>query len=453
MKDYYKSLDVRETASAGEIRARWIELMRELHPDGKREGEAESPRLKEINEAYGVLKHSSTRAEYDLRRAYYRRKRTSLLRKMILPPGILIAFLIFGLIYSKRTEVPLLPDSTSPSARGSINRDVNAPSPPLMGDNRASNDIKLPNDLNSTKNSPPILNGKDSTTARKPPLSGEKDRKFPAPSTHRSITVAHLSSAADQKKQSARPKPPARIRESETSASVPKAIPRPIVEDGDIKLRELNSAKPLHPLRDIKASSTPGKSESAVPAQNTGAQTSHVRNPEDRESMDSLEESGTKTDPNNTSISVSHLLIAPNSSIGVEGQIAQSKPPSLIATEEELRKFLALYIAQYTQKDIDGFQSLFSPRAIQNGKHGSDEIRKIYSAFFDQSQELRYRLDDTRIEIYQNAVHVKAHYEVNQRLKKGMGKKVWRGDIRWILVRENGVLKIRYLDYKQRNSP
>lgn len=426
MKDYYKILGVRETASAGEIRARWIELIRELHPDGKKEGEAENRRLKEINEAYGVLKHSSTRVEYDLKRAFYRKKRGSFLRKVMLFPGILIALLIFGLIYSKRTKAPLLPGSTSPSARGSINIDVNPPSPPLSVDNRAPNDITVPNDLRSIKRSPPVPNGKESTTARKPPLSGPKDHKSPATSTDRSISVAHLSSAAGQRKQSAQPKPPRRKRKSETSASV---------------------------LKNVEAPSISLKSESPVITQDTVTQKSQGKNPEDRKKVDLHKESGTKTDPGNTPISVSHLIIAPHSSIAVEGQIAQSKPPSLIATEEEVRKFFALYIAQYTQKDIDSFHSLFSPGAIQNGKHGSDEIRKIYSAFFDQSQELRYRLDDTRIEIYQNAVHVKAHYKVKQRLKKGMGKKVWKGDIRWILVRENAVLKIRYLDYKQRNSP
>jgi hypothetical protein len=356
---------------------------------------------------------------------------------MILPPGILIALLVIGLIYLKKPKVPLLPDSTSSSARGSINKDAHLSSHPVSADNTASNDIRLPNDPNSIKKSPSVLDGKESTTARKPPLSGTRDRKPPATSANKRISVAHLPSAADQKKQPVQPKPPAHIRESEPSANVQRDIP----------------PKPSNPTDTVKSMPPLVKSESAVTPQNTGAQTSHAKIPEDRPSATPPEESGTKTDPSNPPISVAHLLLAPNSSIAVEGQIAQSKPPSLIATEEEVRKFFALYIAQYTEKDIDGFHSLFSPRAIQNGKYGSDEIRKIYSAFFDQSRELRYGLDDTRIEIYQNAVYVKARYNVKQRLKEGMGKKVWKGDIRWILIRENGILKIRFLDYKQQNSP
>ena len=62
-------------------------------------------------------------------------------------------------------------------------------------------------------------------------------------------------------------------------------------------------------------------------------------------------------------------------------------------------------------------------------------------------------MEDTRISIFQNAVRVKSRYKVDQILKKGRKKKVWKGDIRWILVRENGALKIRYLDYKEQKSP
>jgi hypothetical protein len=34
-------------------------------------------------------------------------------------------------------------------------------------------------------------------------------------------------------------------------------------------------------------------------------------------------------------------------------------------------------------------------------------------------------------------------------LKRTGEKRIWRGDIRWVLVRENGNLRVRYLDYKQ----
>jgi len=134
-------------------------------------------------------------------------------------------------------------------------------------------------------------------------------------------------------------------------------------------------------------------------------------------------------------------------------RIVQSKPPSLIATDEEVRQFFAGYVERYAQKDIDGFLSLFSPNAVQNQRDRFDEIKSIYSDFFDKSRELRYHIEDTKIEIYQNVVEVKGRYNVVQIGRKGGKKNVWRGDIYWVLVRENGALKIRFLDFRPQRSP
>ena len=73
---------------------------------------------------------------------------------------------------------------------------------------------------------------------------------------------------------------------------------------------------------------------------------------------------------------------------------------------------------------------------------------------FSQSKELRFYLQDVRIdiiEIYQNAV-VSARCEIVQILKKTEKRKAWKGEIRWVLIRENGALRIRYLDYEPEKS-
>jgi hypothetical protein len=57
-------------------------------------------------------------------------------------------------------------------------------------------------------------------------------------------------------------------------------------------------------------------------------------------------------------------------------------------------------------------------------------------------------MQDMKIEIYQNAAEVKARYEIVQTLKTGGKEQVWRGDIRWVLGKENGALKILSLDYQ-----
>ena len=133
--------------------------------------------------------------------------------------------------------------------------------------------------------------------------------------------------------------------------------------------------------------------------------------------------------------------------------VSQPSPRPLIATEQEVKQFLKNYIERYTSKDIDGFLWLFSLKAVQNQKDGLPSIREIYSNFFDQTQTLQCRIEDRKVEIYENAVEVKARYEIEQIVKKGGERKVWRGWIRWVLIKEDGILKILSIDYKHEKTP
>jgi hypothetical protein len=143
-----------------------------------------------------------------------------------------------------------------------------------------------------------------------------------------------------------------------------------------------------------------------------------------------------------------------DSSLSIEREepIIQIKIPSLITTEEEVNNFFAEYKDRYARKDLEGLFSLFSSRAVENGRYGVEEMKKIYSDFFDKSQKLRYHIEGTKIEIYQNGVEVKGRYKIEQTVKKGQKENVWWGDVRWILVRENGALKISLLDYRPHRS-
>jgi ketosteroid isomerase-like protein len=131
---------------------------------------------------------------------------------------------------------------------------------------------------------------------------------------------------------------------------------------------------------------------------------------------------------------------------------AKPSPPTLMATEQEVRAFFDRYIDRYNQMDTDGFLGLFSLKATQNQQDGLPEIRKIYSDYFSQMTSLQNSLEDMKIEIYQNAVEVRARYSVNQVLKGGE-KKVLKGSARWTLVKEGGSLKILSIQYKHGKTP
>lgn len=122
--------------------------------------------------------------------------------------------------------------------------------------------------------------------------------------------------------------------------------------------------------------------------------------------------------------------------------------PPLLATKEEVNGFFETYVERYAQKDIPGFLSLFSLKAIQNRKDSQEAIRRVYTDFFNQSLDLKCHIEALKEEIYQNAVEVKARYAIHQILKGSGKQRSWHGHIRWILVKEDGALKILSLDYQ-----
>jgi ketosteroid isomerase-like protein len=125
-------------------------------------------------------------------------------------------------------------------------------------------------------------------------------------------------------------------------------------------------------------------------------------------------------------------------------------PPA--SGESEVRQFLARYTDRYNHKDIEGFISFFSPKAVQNQKDDIEKIRKVYASFFQHNEELRYKISNLKIEPHKNGLQVMADYELEGILKKGRERKVWKGQVRWVLIEEKGALKVFSLDYQSQKS-
>jgi ketosteroid isomerase-like protein len=136
-----------------------------------------------------------------------------------------------------------------------------------------------------------------------------------------------------------------------------------------------------------------------------------------------------------------------------KGERVVSSRPSLLAKEEEVKQFFSNYVDRYHRKDIGGFLSFFSSKAVQNQTDGLEAISNFYTNFINQSQDLRYQIEGMKIEISQHRVDVKARFRLDQKLKKDGEEKVWKGNIRWVLVKEEGRLKISSLDYQNEKSP
>ena len=63
-EDYYKVLGVPKSASQMEIKKRYRELAKKLHPD-KSKGEKTDEVMAKINKAYEILSHNERREKYD----------------------------------------------------------------------------------------------------------------------------------------------------------------------------------------------------------------------------------------------------------------------------------------------------------------------------------------------------------------------------------------------------
>jgi hypothetical protein len=370
MKDYYRILGLKESATAEEIHHRWIELMQKYHPDHRPDGKYDEEMAKEINEAYQVLKHSASRMGYDFERQHQRSQKTFSAWKLIVPASVLTIILIFAVLLFRKPEAPVSLNQQPTLRSPKITVPYEEPTQQGVSSKEPSKVekiVKIEREKEETVSSQQIGPAKKTVTSvamkkvelSLPPLRPESSTKSPAP-----------------------------------SASTELRRPRPVEKQKPTSISEVSKK---------------------IPAVHSASDSSASAKKDDRS------------------------LVA--------------KLPSPIATEEEVKKLFNHYVERYNKKDIHGFLSLFSPRAIQNQKDGLEEIRRIYENFFYQSLELRYSVEDMKVEIYQNAVEVKARYEVDQILRIDGEKKIWKGRIQWMLVKEDGALKIISINYRHDGTP
>ncbi len=502
MKDYYEILGLEEDASQEEIRERWLELTKIYHPDVWKSPDADE-RIKEINEAYQVLKDYSSRLEYDLQRAMQKSVLKKIVEKeekkipwpkIILPTGALIAlaltiFYVFLKVPPKHEQAIKIPFPEPAKIEKSIPRP--APGPLQMAELEKGTLPEKPiAPLPSPEQAKPIGPEKKLLPSRIEPT--KEAEKKPALAKvvikEEKKEPAKIIPAEKPPLQPQKPEPPVKPLEQEKPKEITKPIPSavtkvepspspPAPEQIKLEIPEKLEKPPIQPQK-IEPQMKPGELEQPPltppepkklevprkfeePKEMAKAPVSEaVKAPipsplelkQEKPEKVAKEKEITKPAEIEKDIKPEPAKIIPPE----PSQMIEAKKPEKLALpekttipkEEEVKKFLAGYVSKYNQKDIGGFLSYFSSRAIQNQKYNLGEIKKIYTTFFDRSQELNYILQEVQTADHPQGLEVKAKYELHQVTKKEGEKKSWKGQIRWILVRENGQLKIISLDYQ-----
>jgi hypothetical protein len=143
---------------------------------------------------------------------------------------------------------------------------------------------------------------------------------------------------------------------------------------------------------------------------------------------------------------ISIILIPPFS---VKAQVPPSREIQRTEIMEEARQFIHEYTVRFMKLDLDPFMELFSKNAVENRMLPYADIREAYRKTIEGSRSIVYNLDIDSIQTYTRSVLVMGRFKIIQTFKIG-GETVLSGDIRWDLIREDGSLKIREVNYGRR---
>ena len=144
---------------------------------------------------------------------------------------------------------------------------------------------------------------------------------------------------------------------------------------------------------------------------------------------------------------VSFLFLISMFTLSTNAQVPVSSEAPQAVTKEEVNRFMDEYKVRFMKMDLDSFMALFSKEAVENRMLPYGDIRVAYGKCFAVSDSIQYNLKIYSIQTYQKSAFVRGRYELIQSLKGGDKKKVFRGNIQWNLIRENGSLKIKEMDY------
>ena len=116
-------------------------------------------------------------------------------------------------------------------------------------------------------------------------------------------------------------------------------------------------------------------------------------------------------------------------------------------TGKEVRQFINDYLTRFTGMELDPLMALFSKDAIENRVLPYGDIKAAYTKVIATSESISCKFKIYSIKTYKQSASVSGHYEAVQFFTNNEFVKIFEGDIQWILVREEGVLRIKEVNY------
>ena len=132
-------------------------------------------------------------------------------------------------------------------------------------------------------------------------------------------------------------------------------------------------------------------------------------------------------------------------SFGAEAALSPKTPDAV--SEEEVRQFIDTYVNRYKAMDIDLFMELFSRKCLENRVLPYADIRATYQRMFAGTNQFLYYPTIYSVQNRAQGAFVAGHYRMVQTLKQDNRMRIFQGNIQWDLVKEDGALKIRELNY------
>ncbi len=135
------------------------------------------------------------------------------------------------------------------------------------------------------------------------------------------------------------------------------------------------------------------------------------------------------------------------SPVMVRAQTVASAPLMPVIPEADVQELINKYIDRFKAMDHESFMSLFAKEAVENRMVPYNDMAATYWRLFRETSQFLYYVKIDTIQTYTKSAFASGQYQIIQTLKEDGKTRIYRGNIQWELVPEDGSLKIIRLNY------